>query len=469
MKDKQFSQTFYTRSSPADLRDVTVQTSLQEEAQEVEGHLLLLLRGGKRDLFDLIRPLRARHLPLQHIVLLCPEEVSPTTWRRIACFDRLLLLRGSSLEEKDLQRAGVFRAAQVVVLADDRSCKADDESVESNGALADSDAIFATQLVRRMNPSAQLLVELVHESNIRYLEEEEGGGGGGGNSQQHFRFTAAFASGMLFTTSLTDSLVSQTFFNPHIVHVLDKLLAGPQSCVTAERPRASTCSSSSSSSSSSCLYQIAVPPPDNGNGGEVKTYGQLFEALAGRGILPLGLLRGTFAHLSLGPRSNRTNYVVTNPSPSTELFSCDRIFVLSPWPLRSHSRQECWTFSDWLDDVERQRHCAAGSSPPNNFQQSSSRQLVHHLHRLQRDLRDKLAEISHLLGEAIESQEMLCETEEEQEEDLLPSPSPPPATATGSADASLAMRSFSQEGCLEEEEVVVGGVEVALNDADLIR
>jgi hypothetical protein len=46
----------------------------------------------------------------------------------------------------------------------------------------------------------------------------------------------------------------------------------------------------------------------------------------------LGLLRGVFETTGTGPKSNRVPYVFTNPTKDTELFACDKVFVLSIFP-----------------------------------------------------------------------------------------------------------------------------------------
>ena len=65
---------------------------------------------------------------------------------------------------------------------------------------------------------------------------------------------------------------------------------------------------------------------------ERKTYGSLYQHLAAQGIIPLGLLRGILSGMSMGPLANRNPYVFTNPPKDTELFSCDKVFVLSTKP-----------------------------------------------------------------------------------------------------------------------------------------
>jgi len=85
----------------------------------------------------------------------------------------------------------------------------------------------------------------------------------------------------------------------------------------------------------SCLYQMNIP--DNL---EKKTYGCLFKYLSVQGIVPLGLLRGTLANINIGPKANKLPYVYTNPDKDAEVFSCDRVFVLSQKPERVAGKME---------------------------------------------------------------------------------------------------------------------------------
>jgi hypothetical protein len=204
LEDEQFRKNFYIRAMPVDIEEVTVETSVLEEVPLIDQHLIIIGKGF-RNLYDIIRPLRARHLPMRYIVLIYPQKIPHDVWQRISIFDGILVIRGSSLEEANLKRAGIFRAAQVVVLADGTTNN--QGNAVGMEALVDSDAIFSYQLVRRMNPNAQVLVEIVSESNIRYLEEDPDNVNG--SKTDEYRFSTQFASGTLFTTSLLDSIVSQ--------------------------------------------------------------------------------------------------------------------------------------------------------------------------------------------------------------------------------------------------------------------
>jgi hypothetical protein len=79
---------------------------------------------------------------------------------------------------------------------------------------------------------------------------------------------------------------------------------------------------------SSSLYQISIP-----DGLESRTYGALYRLLSRRNQIPLGILRGVFSNTKSGPKANKMPYVFTNPPKDTELFTCDKIFVLSQTPV----------------------------------------------------------------------------------------------------------------------------------------
>lgn len=117
--------------------------------------------------------------------------------------------------------------------------------------------------------------------------------------------------------------LAQAFYNTKIIEVLNKLIGG----VAADRS-AST-GNGGGTMMGSALYQISLP-----DGLESRTYGSLYKLLSRRGQIPLGILRGVFANTKTGPKANKLPYVYTNPSKDTELFTCDKIFMLSPTPIK---------------------------------------------------------------------------------------------------------------------------------------
>jgi len=74
----------------------------------------LLIGKSLSNLYDLIRPLRARNLgELKHIVIIYPSDFPVAVWQRISIFESIWIIRGSALEEADIRRSGIFKAKQV--------------------------------------------------------------------------------------------------------------------------------------------------------------------------------------------------------------------------------------------------------------------------------------------------------------------------------------------------------------------
>ena len=129
-----------------------------------------MIAKGLNSLYDFICPLRAKYLRrLTYIVILYPHSIPVHIWRRISIFEGILHVRGSPLEENDLIRAGVFRAAQVIVLADPNSSQ--NTSGSHVNVLEDADAIFTYHCVKRLNEKAQVMVEIVRQQNVAYLDK----------------------------------------------------------------------------------------------------------------------------------------------------------------------------------------------------------------------------------------------------------------------------------------------------------
>ena len=348
------------------------------------------------NLYDCIRPLRAKNLgPLKHIVILFPREFPQLVWQKISVFESIWIVRGSSLEDSDLKRCGIFRAKQVLLLADssaaahaasESSSSSMASSSQGNDFSADADIIFSYHAVKRLNPALHVVVEMVRPSNMHYLtatsSDERNSTAAVHNN---YKFTPQFASGSLFLTSFLDTLVCQSFYNTRIVDIVHKMIVGntedemeenrqnmdetksskpsvaafasgafspnnrkrgtisdvktsnpktpsptrksivaPGILPNPTTPKSVAAVSPTNSLKGSSLYQIPIP-----EGLTNRTYGALYKLLASRNMIPLGLLRGVLSSTNVGPKGNKAPYVYTNPNPDTEIFLCDRVFVLA--------------------------------------------------------------------------------------------------------------------------------------------
>ena len=169
-KDESFRMNFYLADKPIDLDYVTIKSSLVEEFPHVIEHIIV---SGKSlsNLNDFIMPLRERRKGLlTHIVILYAGDIPHNVWAQISVFEGIFFVRGSPVSERDLQRAGVFRAAQFVLLAGqdetEASIAGDNSSLsfQELGGLEDADAIFSYQTIRRMNDELNIVIEMVKSS-----------------------------------------------------------------------------------------------------------------------------------------------------------------------------------------------------------------------------------------------------------------------------------------------------------------
>ena len=169
-KDNAFRENFYVARKPIDLEYVTVKTSILEEFSLVHDHIIVT---GKslNNLVDFILPLRERKKgSLRHIVILHTEDIPYHIWGQISMFEGVFFVRGSPISERDLQRAGVFRASHFVLLAGEHVSHGGKErgggdsstASISGGELDDADAIFSYQIIRRMNEELNIVIEMVN-------------------------------------------------------------------------------------------------------------------------------------------------------------------------------------------------------------------------------------------------------------------------------------------------------------------
>lgn len=338
LEEEYMQNNYYMRAKVASISDATIVTSVLKEIPHINDHVIITGKGIS-NLYDLIRPLRARDLgPMMYIVILYPYELSHAVWHMISNFDGIFVVKGSPLEEEDIRRAGIFRAKNVVIMADSSTNRLSSETGTSKGleAMCDAEAIFAYKAMRRMNDKANVVVEIVKQTNIGYLDQVDDLEGLMYDDDD-YRFTPQFASGELFTSSLLDTIVCQAFYNPQIVAVVNKLISSRDlkevtaavNKVTADIHVGPGKKQSLDAVSSSSLYQMPIPKEFH-NGGK---YGDMFKQMAQKGILALALYRGVNPQTNRGTKMNTLPYVYTNPHESVELFEHDKVFVLSTKPV----------------------------------------------------------------------------------------------------------------------------------------
>ena len=106
IEDKMLRDNYFIRDVHMDIQDAIIRSSVNEEMPFVDNHIIIIGKALS-NLYDLIRPLRARHLgELKHIIIIYPKDFPPAVWQRISIFESIWIVRGSALEEADIRRAG---------------------------------------------------------------------------------------------------------------------------------------------------------------------------------------------------------------------------------------------------------------------------------------------------------------------------------------------------------------------------
>ena len=106
LEDKYLRENYFVRDAQIDVTDAIIRSSISEEMPFVDNHIIIIGKALS-NLYDLIRPLRAKNLgELKHIVIIYPNDFPPAVWQRISIFESVWIVRGSALEEADIRRAG---------------------------------------------------------------------------------------------------------------------------------------------------------------------------------------------------------------------------------------------------------------------------------------------------------------------------------------------------------------------------
>jgi len=85
--------------------------------------------------------------------------------------------------------------------------------------MLDAETIYIYKAIKKCNKDVQILTELVYSTNIDFLMEEK-------NQGPDYKFTTLFAAGEVYTSAIIDTLTCQSYFNPHIVTILQQILKG---------------------------------------------------------------------------------------------------------------------------------------------------------------------------------------------------------------------------------------------------
>ncbi|KAF9954372.1 hypothetical protein BGZ72_004625 [Mortierella alpina] len=254
------------------------------------------------------------------------ERYGTSNWDAILSFPRIFWVSGNCRHQRDLVRAGILGASNIVVMAHSFAGLDRDEFADSTAIMAHH-MIYQTLQQRGLLGRQHIIVDISERSNIRFLnmmnlnmigsnqeiisKVSRIGTGSASSTTGGFWMTPIFASGQVLVSSLLDNVLFQAYSKTHILDLI-KLCCGVRFKQAIELDQLLGIDSSNI-----CL--IETPAQFVG-----KPFLKLFQTLALLyGIVPLGLYRAPDRELN-----NALPFVFSNPLPGILLKSTDMVYVL---------------------------------------------------------------------------------------------------------------------------------------------
>ncbi|KND03740.1 uncharacterized protein SPPG_01198 [Spizellomyces punctatus DAOM BR117] len=287
-----------------------------------------------------------RHKDLRPIVILCAEEPAADQWIKLAAFTEVYYIVGTPLLRKDLQRAKVEKAWRAVIMANPQQPNVADRAADAQALLSVLNVQAMTSVVDERHIFT--MVEFIHAENAKFIGHGEKYYNDGVHGHN---LMPCFVAGHVFFNAMFSSLLCQTYYNPHLLHVLKHFIFNgthtpPQHTTTAEAHPTTLFRSDSAPSWFNYLAHVRAPQPSHpendpddksqvhGNLFQISlpsdgrftgvSYGALFRSLLrNHRTLALGLYRRTVE------RNNLVKYVVVNPRPSLRVREDDLVYVFA--------------------------------------------------------------------------------------------------------------------------------------------
>ncbi|XP_017267844.1 potassium channel subfamily T member 1 isoform X7 [Kryptolebias marmoratus] len=244
-------------------------------------------------LYNFIVPLRAYYRPrkeLNPIVLLLDYPPDNHFLEAICCFPMVYFMAGTIDNLDNLLQCGIIYADNLVVVDKESTMSAEEDY------MADAKTIVNVQTMFRLFPSLSIITELTHPSNMRFmqfrakdcyslalskLEKIERDKG----SNLAFMFRLPFAAGRVFSISMLDTLLYQSFVKDYMI-AITRLLLGLDT-----------------TPGSGYLCVIKITEEDLW----IRTYGRLFQKFCSSSAeIPIGIYR-TESHMFTASEKKDSN------------------------------------------------------------------------------------------------------------------------------------------------------------------
>uniref|UniRef100_H2ZJZ2 RCK N-terminal domain-containing protein n=1 Tax=Ciona savignyi TaxID=51511 RepID=H2ZJZ2_CIOSA len=175
--------------------------------------IIITAEFAAQSLFNVLIPLRAHYRPIRSIhpvVLLLEHSPENTFLNAISIFPMTYYMLGSMNGLDSLLNAGVTEAHSVIIIDRETSMYAEE------AYMADSRQLVATQTMFRLFPRIPACLELTHASNMRFMHFVPPNPTIDPDQYRKscslpYLFREAFVSGKVFSSSMLDTLLYQSF------------------------------------------------------------------------------------------------------------------------------------------------------------------------------------------------------------------------------------------------------------------
>ncbi|XP_040545254.1 potassium channel subfamily U member 1 isoform X1 [Gallus gallus] len=322
----------------------------------LQDHILVCVFGDANSpligLQDFVMPLRATNLlyhELKDIVLLGPLEYLQREWKFIQNFPKLWLFSGSALSCADLKAVNVQDCAACVILSSNTP-------ISNNPSLVDTESILATLNVRSMEVKLSsssldavfgagalgnqseprykripITTELKFSPNARFINEAPRSSSD--IAEEDLLSPTAAPAGAIFSDGFLNSLLSMTYYNHHILALLQALVTSRTSPELEQLEEEDRRLSRSLDNVVQNPYQVrcklALLPLSERwlSGGMEDSFGDIYcKALDTFGILCFGLYR-----LMEEPNPFKNRFVIARPASDLKMLPTDLLFSIVPF------------------------------------------------------------------------------------------------------------------------------------------
>lgn len=206
------------------VKETSVRASIVPRPSRLQDHVILCLFAKANSpllgLYNFLKPLRSKHLPLQSIkpvVIICDREFVEKEWHNICRIPQVYLVVGSPLIWKNFKTANIKDCCVCVVLTVHHICPGHEQAID------DKEAILCTLSIKKhlknIKKRVMVITDLRQESNVQFLDF-----GDDDNPDERIFESQPYACGEAFSVSMFDSVTSSAFHNPGTLSLVEDLI-----------------------------------------------------------------------------------------------------------------------------------------------------------------------------------------------------------------------------------------------------